>query len=112
MRRIISYRDFDWMLLTLVFVMSILSVLEIKSATLHTKFRGFDHKQVEFLLVGIVLMFLISLIDYRRLVGIAPWAYGIGLLSLVAVKLVGTRVMGAPAGSTSAEASISNRRSG
>ena len=95
MRRFSSFRDFDWMLLSLVILMSILSVLEIKSATLHTKFRGFDHKQIGFLLVGMVLMFLMSLIDYHRLLDIAPWAYGIGLLSLVAVRLVGTKVLGA-----------------
>ena len=94
MRRFSSFRDFDWMLLSLVSLMSIISVLEIKSATLHTKFHGFDHKQIGFLLVGIVLMFLISLIDYHRLMDIAPWAYGIGLLLLVAVRLVGTKVMG------------------
>jgi rod shape determining protein RodA len=94
MRRFSSFRDFDWMLFTLVMLMSLISVLEIKSATLHTKFRGFDHKQIEFLLVGIVLMFLISRIDYHRLVDIAPWAYGVGLFSLVAVKLVGTKVLG------------------
>ena len=94
MPRLSTFRDFDWMLFSLVSLMSILSVLEIKSATLHTRFRGFDHRQIGFLLVGIGLMFLISLIDYHRLVDIAPWAYGIGLLSLVAVRLVGTRVMG------------------
>ena len=94
MPRLSTFRDFDWMLLGLVFLMSIISVLEIKSATLHTRFRGFDHRQIGFLLVGIGLMFLISLIDYHRLADIAPWAYGIGLLSLVAVRLVGTRVMG------------------
>jgi rod shape determining protein RodA len=94
MRRFSSFRDFDWMLLTLVLLLSFISVLEIKSATLHTKFHGFDHKQIGFLLVGIGLMFLISVIDYHRLIDIAPWAYGIGLLALVAVKLVGTKVMG------------------
>jgi rod shape determining protein RodA len=94
MYRFSSFRDFDWMLLTLVSLMSILSVLEIKSATLHTRFRGFDHKQIGFLLVGILLMFLISRIDYHRLVDIAPWVYAIGLLLLVAVRLVGTRVAG------------------
>jgi rod shape determining protein RodA len=94
MQRYSSFRDFDWMLFTLVMVMSVTSVLEIKSATLHTKYHGFDHKQIGFLAVGICLMFLISRIDYHRLVGIAPWAYGLGLLSLVAVKLVGTRVLG------------------
>ena len=94
MHRFSSFRDFDWMLLGLVFLMSIISVLEIKSATLHTRFHDFDHKQIAFLLVGLLLMFLIAQIDYHRLVDIAPWAYGIGVLSLVAVKLVGTKVMG------------------
>jgi rod shape determining protein RodA len=95
MRRFSSYRDFDWTLLTLVLLMSVISVLEIRSATMHTKFHGFDHKQVEFLVVGIGLMFLVSVIDYHRLLDIAPWAYVASLILLVAVKAVGTKVMGA-----------------
>ena len=95
MRRLSSFRDFDWVLLGFVLLLSVISVLEIKSATLMTKFRGFDHKQIEFLLVGVVLMFLMSLIDYHRLIDIAPYAYGIGVVSLVAVKLVGQKVLGA-----------------
>jgi rod shape determining protein RodA len=95
MRRFSSFRDFDWTLLLLVLLMSVISVFEIKSATLHTKFHGFDHKQIGFLAVGIALMFVISVIDYHRLIDIAPWAYGVGLIALVAVVLVGTKVMGA-----------------
>jgi rod shape determining protein RodA len=95
MRRFSSYRDFDWTLLSLVLLMSIISVLEIRSATMHTKFHGFDHKQVGFLVVGMALMFLVSVIDYHRLLDIAPWAYAISLILLVAVKAVGTKVMGA-----------------
>jgi rod shape determining protein RodA len=95
MPRFSSYRDFDWVLLGFVLLLSVISVLEIKSATLHTKFHGFDHKQIEFLVVGLVLMFLISLIDYHRLIDIIHWAYGIGIVALIAVKLVGTKVLGA-----------------
>jgi rod shape determining protein RodA len=95
MRRFSSFRDFDWTLLTLVLLMSVISVLEIKSATLNTKFHGFGEKQVEFLLFGIVLMFLISFVDYHRLLDISPWAFGISLLLLVAVKAVGQKVLGA-----------------
>jgi rod shape determining protein RodA len=95
MRRFSSFRDFDWTLLTLVLLISVISVLEIKSATLHTKFHGFDHKQIGFLAVGLALMFVISVIDYHRLIDIAPWAYGVGLIALVAVILVGSKVMGA-----------------
>ncbi len=95
MRRLSSFRDFDWVLLGFVLLLSVISVLEIKSATLQTKFRGFEQKQIGFLLVGLLLMFLISLIDYHRLIDIVPWAYGISLVSLVAVKLVGQKVLGA-----------------
>jgi rod shape determining protein RodA len=95
MPRLSSYRDFDWVLLGFVLLLSIISVLEIKSATLHTKFHGFDHKQIEFLAVGLMLMFLISLIDYHRLIDIVPWAFAISIASLIAVKLVGTKVLGA-----------------
>ena len=104
MARLSSYRDFDWVLLGFVLLLSLISVLEIKSATLHTKFHGFDHKQIGFLAVGLVLMFLISLIDYHRLIDIAHWAYGISILSLVAVSSSAPRSWAASAGSTSAAA--------
>jgi rod shape determining protein RodA len=94
MTRLSSYRDFDWVLLGFVLLLSLISVLEIKSATLHTKFHGFDHKQIGFLAIGIVLMFLISLIDYHRLIDTVHWAYGIGILSLIAVALFGTKILG------------------
>jgi rod shape determining protein RodA len=89
------FRDFDWMLLGLVLVLSVVSVQEIRSATAMTKFHGFQQKQMLFLAVGIAGMFLISLIDYHRLLDIAYWAYGVSLISLAAVKVVGTKVLGA-----------------
>jgi len=96
MARISSYRDFDWVLFGFVSLLSLISVLEIRSATMHTKFHGFDHKQIGFLAVGILLMFLISAIDYHRLLDIVwPWLYGVSILSLVAVRLVGQKVLGA-----------------
>src|ERR1700749_889317 len=94
MTRLSSYRDFDWVLLGFVLLLSLISVLEIKSATLHTKFHGFEHKQIGFLAIGIVLMFLISLIDYHRLIDTVHWAYGIRILPLIAVALFGTKVLG------------------
>jgi rod shape determining protein RodA len=89
------FRDFDWVLLGFVAVLSVLSVLEIRSATAMTKFHGFQQKQIGFLAVGLVAMFVVSLVDYHRLLDIAHWAYGISLVSLVAVKLVGQKVLGA-----------------
>ena len=88
------FRDFDWVLLGFVLMLSVISVLEIRSATAMTKFHGFQQKQMLFLGIGIVVMFAISLVDYHRLLDIAYWAYGVGIAALVAVRLVGTKVLG------------------
>jgi rod shape determining protein RodA len=95
MRRFLSFRDFDWGLLGMVLVLCVVSVLEIYSATLHTRFAGFHTKQVFFVIAGMVLMFILAKIDYHRLLDWAPWAYGICIVSLVAVKLVGHKALGA-----------------
>jgi rod shape determining protein RodA len=95
MQRFSSYRDFDWTLLGLLAILSVFSVLEIKSATAMTKFHGMEHKQIEFLAIGLLLMFLISLVDYHRMIELSSWLYGIFLLLLVAVRFVGTSVLGA-----------------
>src|SRR5277367_116348 len=94
MRRFLSLHDFDWVLLGLVLALSVISVLEIYSATLHTKFVGFDRNQVLWLCGGMVAMFGFSLINYHRLLNIAVWAYGVGVVALVAVLIVGTKVLG------------------
>ena len=53
MRRFISFRDFDWLLLGLVLLLSVISIFGIYSATLHTKFVGFETKQVFWLSGGL-----------------------------------------------------------
>src|SRR5246127_2308863 len=95
MRRFLSFRDFDWTLLGFVMVLSVISVLEIYSATLHTKFVGFYKQQILWLLGGLGAMFVLSLIDYHRLLEIIHWIYGFCVFSLVAVLAVGTKVLGA-----------------
>jgi rod shape determining protein RodA len=95
MRRFLSFRDFDWTLLGFVLLLSVISVFEIYSATLHTKFVGFYKTQILWLLGGMVAMFGLSLIDYHRILDIIHWIYGFCLVSLVAVIVVGTKVLGA-----------------
>src|ERR1700760_3267901 len=91
------FRDFDWTLLAFVLVLSVISVLEIRSATAMTKFHGFQVKQMLFLAVGIVLMFGMSMLDYHRLLDIVNIAYGASIVSLVAVLIphIGQKVLGA-----------------
>jgi rod shape determining protein RodA len=95
MRRFLSFRDFDWVLLLMILALCVISVAEIYSATLHTKYLGFDKKQVYWIVGGMVAMFAFSKIDYHKLIDWVPWAYGVCLVSLVAVKLVGVKVLGA-----------------
>jgi len=94
MRRFLSLRDFDWTLLGFVMILSIISVLEIYSATLHTKFHGFQKMQILWILGGLAAMFVMSVVDYHRLLSLIYWIYAFCLVSLVAVLAVGTRVMG------------------
>jgi rod shape determining protein RodA len=94
MRRFISFRDFDWLLLSLVMLLSVISIFEIYSATLHTKFVGFHTKQIFWLIGGLAAMFIFSIINYHRLLDFVHWIYGFCLVSLVAVLLFGTKVMG------------------
>jgi len=95
MRRFMSFRDFDWALLGMVLLLCTISVLEIYSATLHTKYTGFHTKQMYWIAAGIVAMFLFAKIDYHKLIDFVAWAYGICLLALVAVLAVGQKVLGA-----------------
>ena len=95
MRRAMGFRDFDWPLLAMVLTLCTISVFEIYSATMHTKYSGFHKKQLYWILGGIVVMFVMSKVDYHKLLGVIWWVYGFCLVSLVAVKLVGTKVLGA-----------------
>ena len=95
MRRFLSFRDFDWTLLGIVLVLCTISVLEIYSATLHTKYIGFHTKQMYWIAGGLVAMFVFAKIDYHKLIDFVPWAYGVCLVALVAVLAVGQKVLGA-----------------
>ena len=93
MRRILSFRDFDWTLLAMVLLLCTLSVAEIYSATLHTKYVGFHTKQMFWIAGGLVAMFLFAKIDYHQLLDWATWAYGVCLVALAAVLAVGQTVL-------------------
>jgi rod shape determining protein RodA len=95
MRRMLSFRDFDWMLLLAVLVLCAISLAEIYSTTVHTRFAAFERKQTIFICAGLVGMFVMSKIDYHRMLDFAPWLYGIFVASLVAVKLFGHKALGA-----------------
>ena len=67
MSRYVSYRDFDWVLLIFVLLICGLGVMEIRSATDHTKFAGAHIQQIYWVVGGVGMMFLISLVNYQAL---------------------------------------------
>jgi rod shape determining protein RodA len=72
-----------------------LGVMEIHSATMHTKFAGAHVKQVYWVVAGVGAMFLISLVNYQALLDQIHWFYIAGVASLVAVLLFGQKYLGA-----------------
>jgi rod shape determining protein RodA len=95
MRRMISFRDFDWVLLTFVLAICALGLLEIYSTTVGTKYNGVHIKQIYWIIGGLVLMFLVSLLNYQVLLENAHWFYILSLISLIAVGVLGKKYLGA-----------------
>jgi rod shape determining protein RodA len=95
MSRYISFRDFDWLLLLFVLMICGLGVMEIRSATEHTKFAGSHIKQLYWIAGGLGGMFLMSFISYQKLLDGVLWMYLISIGSLMAVMVFGQKYLGA-----------------
>jgi len=95
MSRYVSYRDFDWILLGFTLVLCTLGVLQIYSATSHTKFAGAHIKQIYWVIAGLGAMFLVSLLNYQALLEKVHWFYIFSLASLISVLLFGQKYLGA-----------------
>src|ERR1700677_2918404 len=95
MSRYGSFRDFDWLLLVFVLMICGLGVMEIHSATEHTKFAGSHVKQIYWVLAGVGMMFLISLVNYQVLLDRIHCVYIAAIASLMAVLVFGTKDLGA-----------------
>lgn len=95
MARHFSFRDFDWVLLLFVLLIAALGIMEIYSATLNTKFAGVHVKQIYWILAGLFVLFLVSLINYHALLDKVHWLYLASVVSLVAVALFGRKYLGA-----------------
>jgi rod shape determining protein RodA len=76
------FNDFDWPLLGLSLAVAGFGILEISSAE---PSPGLWRRQLTGLGIGLVVLFVTTLVDYRRIVNIAPYLYGIGVFLLVLV---------------------------
>jgi rod shape determining protein RodA len=94
-RRFLSFRDFDWTLLGMVVLLCAISLAEVHSTTVHTKFASYFSRQMFWIAVGLAAMFVFAKIDYHRLLDWTPWAYGFGLLMLgIVLSPLGHKALG------------------
>jgi len=85
-----SLRDIDWALILITLAICGLGILQIYSATLGTVFRDAWARQLIYTLVGVLLFWIVSRIDYHALLGHSYWMYGLSLAALIAVFVLGT----------------------
>lgn len=83
------FADFDWALLGLVLLLTAFGVIEISSAA-----PNLWKKQLIVFSVGLVMIFVLTLIDYRKIINAAPVFYIIGLVLLVLVLVMGVEKHG------------------
>lgn len=95
MKRYISFRDFDWLLLLYVLIICALGIVEIYSATHSTKFAGAHIRQIYWVCGGLVAMFTLSRVNYQSILNKVPIMYGASIVSLLAVMAFGRRYLGA-----------------
>src|ERR1700674_3703204 len=95
MSRYISFRDFDWVLFILVLLICGLGVMEIRSATAHTKFAGAHIRQLYWISGGIACMFVMSFVNYQLLLDRVHWFYIAAIVSLMTVIIFGQKYLGA-----------------
>ncbi len=87
--------DFDWVLLAIVGAICAVGVAEIYSSTHASALAGMQYRQLMWIGVGLVGMFVISRIDYHALLDQALPMYLFGIATLVVVLLVGHSRFGA-----------------
>ena len=95
MKDALGTRDYDWWLLAIVAAICALGVIEIYSATHGSVLVGMHTRQIRWILIGTVLMFIFSRLDYHVILDQAPILYIVGILALTAVLLFGHRRFGA-----------------
>jgi len=98
-------RQMDWVLVVVVCGLSAIGVVLVWSATQPSLLaagedpRTYLKKQLLWVVIGLILMFVVSFADSRRLRSLTPLAYGATLLALLAVLVphIGSDINGARA---------------
>ncbi len=89
------WQDFDWLLLAAAIFLSIISLVEIYSSTMNQPGENFVIRQLIWVAVGIVFLFIVAAIDYHILAEHIPWLYVLALGTLLYTLALGRTVAGA-----------------
>ena len=87
-------KDFDWILLVAGISLSIISLVEIYSSTIAQPTENFFMRQLAWVCVGIVLLFIVAAIDYHLIAEHIPWLYLLAIGVLLYTLAMGHRVSG------------------
>ncbi len=89
-----SLRDWDWLMVILSLALSGIGILQIYSATLDTKWRDAWWKQIVWVSLGLLALWIVSNIDYHSLLGQVPLMYFGSLFLLLVTFVIGKTVFG------------------
>ena len=89
-----SVRDLDWGLVAITVSLCALGILQIFSATHDTEWRDAWWKQIIWVSAGLLLMWVVSSIDYHNLLDQVPAFYGASVIALIVVLVIGETVFG------------------
>jgi len=94
-RRLLT--NFDWGLLLLVLIIAAIGVVNISSATASYALvdTPYQLRQIYWILIGLFLVMLLCSIDYHIFSDISYWLYGIAVMLLLVVLVMGKSSMGA-----------------
>jgi rod shape determining protein RodA len=94
MSRYLSPRDIDWTLFFIVLIISGVGIVQIWSATLDTPVHNAWWRQLVYVAGGIVLMWLILMVDYHTLTNHLPFLYVASVILLLVTYLFGAAAFG------------------
>ena len=87
-------RTFDWTLFGSVAVILIIGLINLYSATYDLPIARYFHDQIVWIFAGVIVMILVSMINYQFFNRYAYVMYGLTLLLLIAVFMIGRSANG------------------
>ena len=88
------WQDFDWLMFAAALLLSAISLVEIYSSTMAQPSENFFLRQLAWVCVGVVFLFVVAAIDYHLISEHIPWLYILAIGVLLYTLALGHRVSG------------------